>query len=325
MRARDLFAGAGGWDLAAHSLGWQVDGWECWDDAVATREAAELATAGRDVRHAGGGGYDVEIASPPCGGLSISGLKGGRSDLEQVLRAVRQFGTGTPSWVVRQQLQAVCRDERSPLLIEPLRVLLEGDATYAAWEQVPSVLPVWEACAEVLAAQDWSVAVGLISAERYGVPQVRPRAVLMARSDGEQAQLPMETHSAYRGVPVPSVGQQLWVSQCEALAELDATDYVGFPRRDDGREAVTLGGVRYRARDLRSAAHPAFTLTEKARSWSVFTVSGARRPLSLAEACVLQGFPADYPLQGYRSNAFLQVGNAVPVDMARAILQTLHS
>jgi DNA (cytosine-5)-methyltransferase 1 len=51
----------------------------------------------------------------------------------------------------------------------------------------------------------------------------------------------------------------------------DVERLVGFPRKDDGQgDAVEIDGVLYRARDLRSEDEPAFTLTEKARSWKVY-------------------------------------------------------
>lgn len=49
---------------------------------------------------------------------------------------------------------------------------------------------------------------------------------------------------------------------------------VGFPRRYDGGSGgpVTINGTDYRRRDLRSATEPAFTVTEKARSWKRYDV-----------------------------------------------------
>jgi DNA (cytosine-5)-methyltransferase 1 len=68
-------------------------------------------------------------------------------------------------------------------------------------------------------------------------------------------------------------GVKPWVSMADALGWTEPV-LVGFPRKaDEGREAVTIDGTDYRARDLRSSEDPAFSLTEKARSWGVYAVA----------------------------------------------------
>jgi DNA (cytosine-5)-methyltransferase 1 len=44
------------------------------------------------------------------------------------------------------------------------------------------------------------------------------------------------------------------------------SDLIGFPRKADSADVVTIDGEDYRARDLREATRPAFGLTEKIRS-----------------------------------------------------------
>ncbi len=47
--------------------------------------------------------------------------------------------------------------------------------------------------------------------------------------------------------------------------------------------------------------------------------------ITLAEALVLQGFPADFPVQGNKTQTFQQVGNAIPPPLAAAVLRALLS
>ena len=51
---------------------------------------------------------------------------------------------------------------------------------------------------------------------------------------------------------------------------------------------------------------------------AAFLVAGVRR-IEVVEGLVLQGFPADWPLQGTREQQYRQVGNAVPPQMSEAL------
>jgi DNA (cytosine-5)-methyltransferase 1 len=279
----DLFAGPGGWDVAARRLGLHGAGIERDPDACRTRRAASLPTIEGDVRF-----YDPLdhparglVASPPCQTFSTAGKKAGRHALDDVLNAIDILARAYYDDTDRSNLAEAFPefdDERTGLVVEPLRWVLEAmdiGAPYEwlAFEQVPAVLPVWQAMAHVLDAVGYGVEVGLVNSEQHGVPQTRKRAVLVARLAGE-AHLPVPTHSAYYGRSPWRLDEGVapWVSMADALG-WDASDQVGFPRRSDGRgeqHEVRIDGRPYRARDLRPASVPAQVVTEKARSWERF-------------------------------------------------------
>lgn len=320
MTVIDLFAGPGGWEQGTQPLGLAPLGVELDADACATARAAGHRRIRADVS-----ALDPRdfwnvigiIGSAPCPGFSHGGKQAGITDLALLVDAC----AAGPSPAVIAEVRALQADWRSALALEPLRWAEALRPEWVVLEQVPRVLPLWRAVAARLSADGYSTAVGVLAAEQYGVPQVRERAVLVA-SRVQQVRLPEPTHSRYHE-RVPGrldLGVKPWVSAAEATGWAPDTRY-GFPRRADrGRPTVTLNGVTYRARDLFLAgARPANALTEKARSWSVWD-GPARRPVSLAEASLLQTFPPDYPWTGSRTSRFHQLGNAVPPLLAQAII-----
>lgn len=297
--------------MAALELGWTVDAWEILPVARETRREAGLGTLGKDVLECPAlpGMYDVEISSPPCQTFSIAGYGKGRQDLQHVLDGVAMYGQGVAPSEVRSRMSQATSDPRTALVLEPLRLALAGGAPYLAWEQVPTVLPVWKACAAVLRERGYSVATGVLHAQRYGVPQRRKRAVLMARSDGKVAQL-----------PGPTVERE--ITMAEAL-EWGFTDRASMSVTAGGTGSG--GGVELFGNGARRAMREAYEAGPAA--WAgggeMWSAGGKSLRVSTADVLRLQGFPADYPVQGRIGQRTLQVGNAVPPPMAKAILATL--
>jgi DNA (cytosine-5)-methyltransferase 1 len=223
MIADDLFAGAGGWDLAAAALGIHARGVENMPEARATRDAAGLETIhgdvwtfkphylGRDLKATG------LIASPPCQTFSQAGKGSGRKALNVVRQLAPHVGDYTLKQLRRIGLRAT-GDERTALVLTPLWFAIHHPYRWLAWEQVPTVLPVWGVCAEVLREHGWHVWAGKLHAEQYGVPQARTRAFLLASRSGPVS-APEPTHSRYysRDPGRLDLGVERWVSMAEAL------------------------------------------------------------------------------------------------------------
>jgi DNA (cytosine-5)-methyltransferase 1 len=158
------------------------------------------------------------IGSPPCGPFSPAGNGKGRADSGLLLAAVGQIAAGRHPRGVLARLRHRCSDDRTPLVLEPLRWALDLRPKWIALEQVPPVLPLWQACGEVLSDLGYSVWTGNLQAEAYGVPQTRKRAILIARLGGS-ARAPEPTHSRYhpRDPSRLDPGMPCWVSMAEAL------------------------------------------------------------------------------------------------------------
>ena len=267
MKVVDLFAGPGGWDLAATELGLDPLGIE-WDDAACqTREANGLRTLQADVATLDPADFapcDLLIASPPCQAFSMAGNRDGEHDLELIGLVMADLAAGR----IPADDESEWADPRSRLVTEPLRWVRELRPSRIALEQVPPVLPLWERTARYLREWGYAVWTGVLSSERYGVPQTRKRAILMASLDGP-VHPPRPTHQSYvPGEPARAEhtleGELLpWVSMAEALGWAGAvnTDRSG-ERADEQYESTEPGPtVTARARRWHKVDVPAPTVT----------------------------------------------------------------
>lgn len=268
MTVINLFAGISDWGCEG-SVGMEMNA-----DACATRSTAGLRrTIRADVTTldpARFGDVDGVCASPPCQDFSVAGkrlgIDGERGRL--VLEVPRWVESLRPRWVV-------C-------------------------EQVPPVLAIWERFAHRFRGWGYRTWTGLLSCERYGIPQTRQRAILMASLD-HQPHPPEPTHQAYvHGQPAMVQdglfgGLLPWVSMADALGwgedrEIEVNNVTSTTseryRRPMADPSPTVGGAgrnwrswwlhhprgegmveRHGDREGRHQSEPSFLVTGKARSW----------------------------------------------------------
>lgn len=306
-------------DAGIESTGIELD-----YDAVQTARSNGFTVIREDISRLDTGAFSASIlqASPPCQGFTVAGMKRGHNDFTLILDAL----DGLSPEMVPEKLEHVTKyaqDERTALTFEVMRWIADLEPEHIMLEQVPSVIGIWGAIAAVLREWGYITQVLTVNSEGYGVAQTRTRAFLLASR--YQLIVPDYTHSLYyqRNPTHKDSGVHPWISVSESIG-VGENSYLGFPRLDDGRASIVLNNTRYRARDLRPASLPAFSLTEKARSWSVVSSDGKGRSLSLEEAKILQSFPYDYNFEGSRTSQFRQLGNAVPPKVAEMLARSFN-
>lgn len=330
IKALDLFAGTG-WGVACKRLGIKEAGVEIMPEAVATRTSNGMETIYNDVwdglqlteeqHRKQYGPYGLLIASPPCQTFSPAGKGAGRAALDEVLEAIELHAYKDADALLAFGQK---HDMRTALVLTPLAYIFRDMPRLVALEQVPTVLPVWEACAEVMREWGYQVKVEVLNAEQYGVPQTRKRAILVARRGGP-ADLPTPTHSRYysRTPEKLDAGVQKWVSMAEAL---------GWGMTERPSMTLTSGGATTGgAEPFPTQASSRMGEEWKRGAW--IDDSRIRRRVSkdekyavhidATEAAALQTYETPFVWRGAKGKQFLQIGNAVPPLLAEHILAAL--
>lgn len=268
----DLFAGAGGWEEGLCALGHRALGVEQDQTASATATAAGHERLEADVAALDPRDFAPLwglIASPPCQAYSVAGHKLGKRDKQHVIACAHDLAAGRDTRASRLR---DCQDDRSLLTVEPLRFALALRPSWVTLEQVPPVAELWSVFAELLAEHGYSTAVGVLSAERYGVPQVRKRAFLIASIEGE-VKLPEPTHRSFNSrrhrTPEDELHLPQWVSMAQALGWGNEPAILRSNHTNSGRHP---GGAP------RSLDRPAFTLMSSSRAWKIEPAPPSRSP-----------------------------------------------
>jgi DNA (cytosine-5)-methyltransferase 1 len=181
---------------------------------------------------------------------------------------------------------------------------------------------------------------GLLDAVNYGVPQFRERFVLIGSRDGENVFLPMPTHfqthqdDAYRWTTLRTAIKDLEdeSGECtyfspERMAFLKTVPEGGNWRNlaPDCVEkamggAYHSGGGKVGFYRRLSYNEPAPTLvTSPVQKASMLCHPTEDRPLSVREYARIQQFPDEWTFHGNTASKYRQIGNAVPIGLAKAL------
>lgn len=352
----DLFAGAGGLSVGAFEAGANVaaslefDATACStlrlnsDYHGAVIEGDVCAYTGNELRKLASLKKNdrlVVVGGPPCQPFS----KAAYWTEDGADAAYRRSRTDGKVTVKPDAPTKVKDDKRRDLISEFWRLVVESNADGFVFENVPSIKhprnkPIYDALVKAARDAGYEVAETVANAANYGVAQTRERVVLLG-SKNKLPILPIWTHSL-DGINLPKP-----VSAGEALEGLGVQKYFEPEEVVEGRWAKHLEDVppgwNYKAHTA-WANHPSPTFVTETRFWNFLLKLSKERPswtlaaspgpwtgpfhwdnrrLRTIEMAALQGFPRDYSFAGSRRERVRQLGNAVPVPLARVMIKSV--
>ncbi|MCR3752674.1 DNA cytosine methyltransferase [Lentzea californiensis] len=358
--AVDLFSGAGGLSLGLEEAGWTVAVSVDHDDkALQThrhnfaglaldRDLGDEAERQKLVDMLRSTSIDLIAGGPPCQPFS----RAGRSKIRSLVVAGHRDEHDH-----RRELWQAFLDVA--LAVRPRAVLMENVPDMALGDDFAVVRTM----ADELENAGYYTEFRLVDAWRYGVPQHRKRLILLARRDIEDFPWPaeQEKQTTLRDAigDLPDLGlttgdRQLPYRKPRRLPPFGQTmregardgviwDHMTRPVRDDDREIFELMDSttlyadipekyrryktetfddKYKKLDWSSVSRSITAHIAKDGYWYIHPEQ--LRTLTVREAARVQTFPDRFRFAGTRSDAFRQIGNAVPPMLGQAVATALR-
>lgn len=269
---------------------------------------------------------------PPCQPFSTAGKRMGINDPRGSLfmEFIRMIDYIKPRFFIMENVKGIMS---SPLKHVPIVERDENDPE----QKLGTVLDVILAEFNKLG---YKTVYGILDAVNYGVPQFRERFVLVGSRDHEDVFLPIPTHFQMHQNPA-----YRWKTVGEAIKDLEneegecgklTTERKKYLRmvpeggnwKSLPKEVVpaAMGGayesgggkVGFYRRLTYSQPSPTIT-TAPAQKATMLCHPIKDRPLSIHEYARIQQFPEDWKFAGTTAEKYKQIGNAVPVGLAKAI------
>lgn len=358
----DLFAGAGGFGIAAEQTGArlkasvEIDKWCC-----ETLRSNLTQTAGHQVIEGDLCDFSAEkvlrtakvrdnqplivVGGAPCQPFSKAAYW---TDPGDDAKYRRNRANGVLDGTRPAPITIPKDDDRRSLVGEFYRFVRDSKADGFVFENVPSILhprnrPTLESFVAAFRDDGYKVSVCKAMATEYGVPQARERVfVLGSRGNLPSVPVPSHLRTVEKSIHLKSA-----VTSGEVLQQFQSDEYAEPEEVIVGKWADHLlevpPGKNYKALTA-WAGHPnpsfvaetrfwnfLLKLSPEAPSWTLAASPGPwtgpfhwdNRRLRTAEMAALQTFPDGYKFAGSRRERVRQIGNAVPIQLARPMISAV--
>lgn len=322
----EICAGAGGQAVGLHGAGFrhralieidkhaiatltanvELHGWK--DCRVLERDLREFKSSELDLEE---GDLDLLAGGVPCPPFSLAG---------------KQLGPADERDLFPEMLRLVDELKPKSVMIENVRGLLEPPEKFRKYREEKIETRLKDAGYEICM---WEV----LEARDYGVPQLRPRAILVAM---------LPEYAKHFKKPKPkkmkkfTVGAALQESMHKRFEDHGAAGWEKLYDKWLGKASKDIAPTLVGGSKKHGGADLGPTRAKKA--WADLGVNGlgvANDPencnaerdlygdtgpmLTVSQAAIIQGFPTDWKFQGRKTARYRQVGNAFPPPVAEAV------
>ena len=309
----ELFAGAGGMALGLEKAGFETKMLVEYDkDCVATlrKNRPKWNVIHDDIQEVSFKGMKADVVTGgfPCQAFSHAGRKLGFEDTRGTLfyefaRAVKEI---KPKIFLAENVEAILRNQDGKTI---------------------------EVIMDVLGSFGYDVRYEILNAVDYDVAQKRKRVIFIGTKKGVRFQYPKPSKKkimlsdALKGVP-KSQGSTYSEEKIKLLKHVPAGGcWVNMPvevqKKYMGKSFYSSGGRRGMGRRiawdepcLTLTCSPGQKMTERCHPEEV-------RPFTIREYARIQTFPDSWEFVGSISSQYKQIGNAVPVNLAKAVAKEL--
>lgn len=315
---------------------------------VLETDVSQLDASALRCRRQFDGDVHLMVGGPPCQSFSSGGKRAALSDprgnlIYEYLRLISEV---RPKYFILENVANLTTAalRHRPINERPGRhwSLKKYDDAIAGEEGLEPLAPdemAGSALRQIMSdvsGLGYHLSLGVLDAADFGAPQHRLRFVMLGSRDLPQPPLPQPTHGS-REVPHATVRDAIWHLQTAPGPHSEYTPAVfrffelvpeggNWRSLPLGLQRDALGGS-YDAGGGKTGFYrrlawdkPAPTITGRAnRKGSALCHPAATRPLSVAECAAIQGFPTNWKFEGAMNSQYMQVGNAVPVPLGRAI------
>lgn len=273
---------------------------------------------------------------PPCQAFSTAGRRGSFGDPRGSLFAdfVRFVGHVRPEYFLMENVRGLLS---AAIEHRPLAERGDGHASLRPEERLGSALEV------ILGEFDklgYSVGYKLLNAADYGVPQNRQRIIFIGSREGRDVAFPKPTHSREG-----ANGLLTWRTLGDALDGLseESPEYPNYSKERARIFEMVPAGGNWRSLPVplqKEALGGAYTsnggrvgfyrrlsfgkasptiITSVSQKASGMCHPEETRPLGVEECRRVQEFPDGFEVCGSMAQKYTQIGNAVPVGLAKVV------